>query len=232
VAAETASTNQAVADTRGQVVTHGGKPVVTFFFSTSGGRTENVENTNVGAGPHPHLKSVADPYDDVSPKHRWVPVKLTLAQAGAKLSGLVKGRFKGIQVVKRGKSPRVVAADIVGSGGRTRVDGATLRARLGLLDTWAYFTSIATRKAKPSPTGGSSPDAAAAGPRPRAAVAGAVVPARVGAEVQIQLREGGRWQTVASTVVRRGGSYRAAVARSGTYRAVFAGDAGPAVRIR
>jgi stage II sporulation protein D len=229
VAAETASTNQAVADTRGQVVTYDGEPVVTFFFSTSGGRTEDVENTNVGAGPQPHLKSVADPYDDVSPKHRWAPAKLTLAQAGAKLAGLVKGRFKGIQIVKRGKSPRIVAADIVGSAGRTRVDGATLRARLGLLDTWAYFTTIATRKAPPpSGTGGAN----AAGPRPRATVAGSVVPARVGAEVQVQLLEDGRWQTVTSTIVRRGGRYRAAVARGGTYRAVFSGDAGPAIRVR
>jgi stage II sporulation protein D len=231
VAAETAATNQAVADTRGQVVTYAGEPVVTFFFSTSGGRTENVENTNVGAGPQPHLKSVADPYDNVSPKHRWGPTKLTLREAGAKLGGLVKGRFRGIQVTKRGRSPRIVSADIVGSRGRTKVDGATLRARLGLLDTWAYFTSIATRKVEPSPTGGASP-ASAAGPRPHAALKGSVVPARVGAEVQIQLRDGDRWDTVASTVVRSGGRYRAAVASAGTYRAVFAGEAGPAIRVR
>jgi stage II sporulation protein D len=229
VAAETASTNQAVADTSGQVVTYDGEPVVTFFFSTSGGRTENVENTNVGAGPQPHLKSVADPYDNVSPKHRWGPIKLTLAQAGAKLSGLVKGRLQGIQVRKRGRSPRIVAADVVGSRGRTRVDGATLRARLGLLDTWAYFTTIGTRKTPPPapPSGGVSP----AGPLPRAVVAGSVVPARVGAEVQIQVREGSGWETVTSTVVRRGGRYRAAVARSGTYRAVFSGDAGSSIRV-
>jgi stage II sporulation protein D len=224
VAAETASTNQAVADTRGQVVTYDGEPVTTFFFSTSGGRTEDVENTNVGAGPQAHLKSVADPYDDVSPKHRWKPTKLTLTEAGAKLSGLVKGRFRGIQVRKRGSSPRIVAADVVGSAGRTRVDGATLRARLGLLDTWAYFTTIATHRARPTAT--------VAGPRPRAVVAGSVVPARVGAEVQIQVRDGASWETVTSTVVRRGGTYRAAVARSGAYRAVFSGEAGPALRIR
>ena len=228
VAAETASTNAAVAATRAQVVTYDGAPVVTFFFSTSGGRTENVENTNVGAGPQPHLKSVVDPYDSVSPKHRWTPIKLTLAQAGGKLAGLVKGRFKGIQVLERGRSPRIVAADIVGSAGRTRVDGATLRARLGLLDTWAYFTTIATRKAPPP----ASPGTGAAGPRPRAVVAGSVVPARVGAEVQVQVRDGARWETVASTVVRRGGRYHAAVARDGTYRAVFSGDAGPSIRVR
>ena len=175
---------------------------------------------------------MADPYDDVSPKHRWGPIKMTRAAAGAKLAGLVKGRFKGIQVTKRGRSPRIVTADIVGSGGRTKVDGATLRARLGLLDTWAYFTSIATRKTKPAPTGGATPGAAAAGPRPHAALAGTVIPARVGAEVQIQRFHDGRWKRTASTAVRRGGSYRAAVPGAGTYRAVFAGDAGPAVRVR
>ena len=122
VAAETASTNQAVAATRGQVVTYEGEPVVTFFFSTSGGRTENVENTNLGTAPKPWLKSVADPYDGVSPKHRWGPIKLTLrAGRRASSSGLVKGRFKGIKVVRRGRSPRIVSADIVGTGGRTRV---------------------------------------------------------------------------------------------------------------
>jgi stage II sporulation protein D len=224
VAAETATTNAAVAATRGQVVTYDGRPVVTFFFSTSGGRTEAVENTNVGAGPQPWLKSVNDPYDSVSPKHRWTPTRLSPRAAGAKLAGLVKGRFRGIEVLERGRSPRIVAADIVGSRGRTRVDGATLRARLGLLDTWAYFTTIRSRTAPPVAT--------ASGPRARATVAGSVVPARVGAEVQIQLREGRRWETVASTIVRRDGLYRAGVAQPGTYRAVFAGEAGPAIRVR
>ena len=236
IAAETPSTNRAVAATRGQVVTYEGEPVVTFFFSTSGGRTENVEYTSLGTEPKPWLKSVADPYDDVSPKHRWGPIKMTRQAAGAKLSGLVKGRFKGIKVVRRGRSPRIVSANVIGSRGRTRVSGATLRARLGLLDTWAYFTSIATRKKPPSGdpgTGGTAPGSATvAGPHPRASLAGTVVPARVGAEVQIQLRTGARWHTVASTVVRSGGAYRAAVARAGVYRAVFSGDAGPAVRVR
>ena len=65
------STNPAVADTRGQIVTYQGQPVVTYFFSTSGGRTESVENTTLGNEPKPWLKSVEDQYDDVSPRHRW-----------------------------------------------------------------------------------------------------------------------------------------------------------------
>ena len=44
-----------------------------------------------------------------------------------------------------------MAADVIGSGGRTRVDGATLRARFGLFDSWVYFTAIATRKAPKPP---------------------------------------------------------------------------------
>jgi SpoIID/LytB domain protein len=239
VAAETASTNQAVAATSGQVVTYAGAPVVTFFFSTSGGATEDVENTSLGTEPKPWLKSVKDPYDDVSPKHRWGPIKMGTATAGAKLSGLVKGRFKAIRVVKRGSSPRIINADVIGTGGRTRVSGSTLRARLGMLDTWAYFTSISTGTKKPPAgtpgTGGTTPpppSAAAAGPRPRALLAGTVYPERTGAEVQLQLREGGRWHTVTSTIVRRGGRYSAAVGRAGTYRAVFSGDAGPSVTVR
>ena len=48
---EQASTNAAVADTRGQIVTYQGQPVVTYFFSTSGGKTESVENTTLGNEP-------------------------------------------------------------------------------------------------------------------------------------------------------------------------------------
>jgi stage II sporulation protein D len=235
VAAETAATNQAVVETRGQVVTYDGRPVVTYFFSTSGGETEDVENTSLGTEPKPWLKSVDDPYDDVSPKHRWGPIRMTMRSVAGRLSGLVNGRFKGIRVVRRGSSPRIVLADVVGSRGRTRVSGATLRARLGLLDTWAYFTSIATRKQPPPSgprTGGTPSPVAAAGPRPRAIVSGTVFPERVGAEVQIQVRvRDGGWHTVASTIVRRGGAYHAAVGRPGAYRAVFSGDAGPVVQV-
>jgi hypothetical protein len=49
--------------------------------------------------------------------------------------------------------------------------------------------------------------------------------------VQVQIRRGSGWTTVASTIVRRGGRYRAELARPGTYRSVFSGDAGPSVRV-
>ena len=244
IGVETASTNRAVAETAGQLVTYEGRPVTTYFFSTSGGRTENVENS-LGGTPQPWLKAVDDPYDDVSPRHRWT-LKLGLGAAGAKLSGLVKGSFRGIKVIKRGASPRVVAADVVGTRGRTRVSGATLRARFGLYDTWAFYTSISTKK-KPPPaeapvevppqpaagegTGGVTPGARMTRFRAIGSVAGTVLPARDGEGVEIQVRRNGSWHTVLTTRV-RDGAYRAAVTQPGVYRSRFRGDAGPAVAVR
>ena len=44
-------------------MTFAGKPIVTYYFSTSGGRTENIENSFLGATPEPYLTAVDDPYD-------------------------------------------------------------------------------------------------------------------------------------------------------------------------
>src|SRR5215208_4294365 len=148
IGVEQPSTNQAVAETARQVVTYQGRPVTTYFFSTSGGRTENNENA-FGGPPQPWLRSVEDPYNDVSPRHRW-RVQLSMRAAAAKLSGLVKGSFRGVNVIRRGASPRVVAADVVGTRGTTRVTGATLRARFGRCGTWGYYTSVATTKEPPA----------------------------------------------------------------------------------
>jgi SpoIID/LytB domain protein len=255
VAAEVASTNAAVAATRGEVVTYNGQPVVTFFFSTSGGRTEDVENTPLGNEPQPWLKSVDDPYDDASPRHRWGPIRMSLKQADAKLGSSVKGAFRGIEVVRRGRSPRIVEADVIGTRGRTRVTGGQLRARFGLFDSWAFFTSITTGDEPPpeptpergeagdeapaeavlAPTGGTDPFGSAAmlgSSRAIGVVAGRVLPVLPGARVTLQRRGGGRWVTVGSTRLRRGGRYSAPVTSPGLYRVRYHDETGSAVRIR
>ena len=232
---EVASTNAATQATAGQLVTYQGRPVATYFFSTSGGRTEDVENTSLGDTPQPWLKSVVDEFDGVSPRHRWGPIRMRYASARARLGSLVQGRFKGIQVITRGRSPRVVAADVIGSRGRTRVDGATLRARFGLYDTWAYFTSITSRKApKPLPpddgNGGTQAPVVARAPK-IASLAGSVIPARRGAAITIQRRVGGTWIDAGTATARRGGRYRYGITAPGLYRVRHKGDNGPAVRI-
>jgi SpoIID/LytB domain protein len=236
VAAETATTDAAVRGTRGRVVTYRGEPVVTYFFSTSGGRTENVENSFSGASPAPWLKSVKDPYDGASPKHRWGPYRWTMDETAAKLSGYVKGRFKGIEVVQRGRSPRIVSADVVGSGGRTRVSGATLRAELGLYDTWAYFSSIRARSAPKAEVDraalrGMDPSARAAADSGRRLI-GEVSPAVRGGNVTVQRHTSRGWVTLGTAGTDAQGRYAYTVDRAGRYRVRFLADVGPTVRVR
>ncbi len=245
VGAEVASTNEAVRQTRGELVTYDGRPVVTFFFSTSGGRTEDVENTSLGTRPLPWLKSVADPHDDVSPRHRWGPVRMSLKDAARKLNGLVKGSLQGIDVISRGRSPRVVAADVVGSQGRVRVTGAQLRARLGLLDTWAYFTSVSTEAeeeepekepAEPGPpasaNGGASASAAQARRTALRYLRGAIVPARRGGEATVERQTRSGWATAGTARIRRDGAYRFGLCAKGVYRVRYGRTTGPPVRVR
>ena len=51
VSAETPATDAAVAATSGQIVTYNGAPAVTYFFASSGGHTENIEDAWPGATP-------------------------------------------------------------------------------------------------------------------------------------------------------------------------------------
>jgi stage II sporulation protein D len=145
IGAEAPRSDAAVAATRGQVVTYGGRPVVTYFFSSSGGYTENVENAWPGSPASPWLRGVPDPYDGAggNPYHRWL-VALSSARAASKLGSLFAGGFVGIAVRGRGVSPRVATAQVVGTRGTSNVTGGELEQRLGLRSTWATFTTITT----------------------------------------------------------------------------------------
>ncbi len=138
-ASETSATNKAVSQTKREVVEHNGETAVTYYFSTSGGQTENSEFGFSGGSKVPYLKSVDDPYDDASPVHTWT-MRLSDDEIESELTGLFQGKLKKVDVTERGKSPRIVRARVVGSNGSTSVTGDTLRARLGLRSTWARFT--------------------------------------------------------------------------------------------
>ena len=253
IAGETAATDAAVAATTNEIVAFAGKPIATYFFSTSGGRTENVENVFIGAAPAPYLTSVEDPYDDASPRHKWVR-QMSLRSAQRRLGALVKGSLTRIRVLRRGRSPRVVSAQVVGTGGRTSVSGPTLRRKLGLYDTWARFTVItanATRgdgnapatPATPAtpvapgapavaPTGGAVPSARAASLGDSAGMLhGRVDPAPAGSWVTVQRWSGTRWVARFDVPVGVAGTYSARLRIGGLYRVRFAGESGSPVRV-
>jgi stage II sporulation protein D len=134
---ETGSTDRAVRHTSGEILRYRKQTVTAFFFSSSGGRTESVQYV-FGGSAVPYLKSVKDPYDDVSPYHSWT-VRKSQGEMESALSGLFNGRLKKVKVTKTGDSPRIVKAKVVGSRGSSHVSGATLQGRLGLMSTWARF---------------------------------------------------------------------------------------------
>ena len=134
--AEDPRTSRAVAATAGQVVTQNGAIVTTFFFSTSGGRTENVENVFRGA-PRPYLVSVNDAaFDALSPHHVWRDPKTFTDAALARLIGL-KSPVRSIKVLQRGASPRVKLVRFVARNGTFKeLRGTEVRSLLGLRDSW------------------------------------------------------------------------------------------------
>ncbi len=250
VAAETPSSDEAVAATTGQVVTYRGVPVITYFFSSSGGYTEDNQNVWPGSTPEPWLQGVPDPYDDAGgdPYHHW-QFELALGSATAKLGALVKGALVGVRVIQHGVSPRIITAQIVGTRGRVTVSGEQLEQLFGLQSTYAAFTTITTGAISTTVTmpahsarelPGVPSRIVAAIVRlvrvpvglPTLGVRGRVFPAPGrGARVTVEaVQRGGGWRTVGSAPL-TGGRYALVVPSPGTYRVLYAGLSGPAVSV-
>jgi stage II sporulation protein D len=212
VKAETPATNAAVAATSGQIVTYDGNPAVTYFFASSGGYTESIQNVWAGSTAEPWLRGVPDPYDSAgqNPYHSWGS-QMSLAAAMRRLGSLVKGSLVGIAVTRHGVSPRIVQAQVVGTRGTSTVTGTQLQEIFGLSDTWATFTTISTTD-------------------PSGKLSGSVFPAPAGHSVTIQSQSGGAWHTVATTPVSGSGAYSTTVP-VGRYRVVDGAVDGPAVTV-
>ena len=227
VTGESVRSDAAVRDTAGRIVTYSGVPAVTYYFSTSGGHTENVEYSFVGSLSKPWLVGVPDPYDTRSPYHRWT-LRLSAATLDRALGA--PGSFKRLKAVQRGASPRVVRAQVIGTRGSRTVTGPQVRAALNLRDTWFTHYRVAS-SARRTP---SAARTASLGPRPpRRVLSGRFQPRPRSRTLRIERRVGGdRWRTVARTRTRRAGRYRVALARPGVYRVRNGAVKGPAVRVR
>jgi stage II sporulation protein D len=213
VGAETAATDAAVAATTGQVVTYGGHPVVTYFFASSGGHTESIQNVWPGASPEPWLVGVPDPYDgaDGNPYH-LITRQLSLAAAGARLGHLVRGALRAIRVTQTGVSGRIIAAQVIGTRGTTTASGTQLAAALNLPTT---LISFATISAQPTPNG----------------LSGLVAPAPSGGRVTVQAQVRGGWRTVGRPRVGRDGRFSTGRLPAGHYRVQAGRLTGPAISL-
>ena len=120
--------------------------------SSTGGRTESAF---LGAPQVPYLESVKDPYDYFSPLHRWT-FRFSQPEMNSRLGGYVDGALRGIRVTKRGDSPRIDYAKLIGTRGTATIRGDTLAVALGLYDRWAFFKKVkagrfTAKSAQPAP---------------------------------------------------------------------------------
>ena len=229
VKAETPSTDAAVTATSGQIVTYGGQPAVTYFFASSGGHTESIQNVWPGATPEPWLVGVPDPYDNAGgdPYHHWGSQMATGA-AQSKLGSLVKGSLIGIQVTKTGVSPRILSANVVGTRGVTSVTGDQLQQIFGLLTTYAAFTTIASSSSTSAAPSSSARTLRAPRAQELLPAACSQPPRRRRRRSSSRAADPGR-PSRSSSSGPVAGSLTAPAA--GTYRVVYSGLAGPSVSV-
>jgi stage II sporulation protein D len=125
--------NEAVNETKGQILLYDGKPIEALFFSTSSGRTENSED--YWDKTIPYLRSVPSPWDEQSDKYTsqtsmqiremqtklGVTAVLTAANLDAVLKPLEKTATEHIKKIQVGDKT---------------FSGREFREKLGLRSTW------------------------------------------------------------------------------------------------
>jgi stage II sporulation protein D len=136
---EYTTSDQAEEETAGQVLMYEGQIAETLFSACSGGKTES--NENVFGAAIPYLVGVPDPYDGACPLHSWT-LNFSGPEMTQKLSGLVNGALKKVEITKTGYSPRIIEAKLFGTGGVTTVTGEQLEVALGGYSTWMTFEKV------------------------------------------------------------------------------------------
>ena len=187
IAGESSSSTEAVNESAGEVVLYKGDIADTYFFSSSGGKTANVEDVWPTSKPEPYLVSVPDPYDSLSPYHNWGPLKFGAATLGRRLHtpGPIVDFHANVA-----SSGRVRSLTLIGTKGQKTLSGGIVRAVLGLRSTWFRLGLLSLSKPKALVYGSSAT---------LSGVARGVT--RVSLEAQAY---GGSWKRAARLVPKRG----------------------------
>lgn len=134
--------SRAVRETRGEILTHNGRPILAYYSSTCGGRTASIEESWAGRAPLPYLRSVSDRipgtdrhYCETSGRFRWQNdwTRAELIQVlGETLRAHTRGvvqsvqRVDDVRIVDRNGSERVTI-DVTADGQTYRVRMDSLR---------------------------------------------------------------------------------------------------------
>jgi stage II sporulation protein D len=116
--------NRAVRETRGEIATHNGTPILAYYSSTCGGSTANIEDSWPNRTPLPYLRAVSDRipgtdryYCDTSNRWNWTTRwtrEQLLAVLGQTLRAHTNGRvtsvrrIDNVRLVGRNPSDRAI----------------------------------------------------------------------------------------------------------------------------
>ncbi len=142
-------TDQAVIQTRGQVVTYRGALARTFFSSDCGGATSDIRD--VWGRPEPYLVVRREPYPSQSPKAEW-EATLTASEIQAALAkkGKSVGVLRQISIVQRDAAGRPTLLRFTGSAGTATLTSAEFRMALGAKKVRSTFFEF-SRGGVPAP---------------------------------------------------------------------------------
>ena len=132
--AEHLTTTKAVNDTKGEVMTYNGRVVTAFFYSTSGGRTEDVKY--VWSGSFPYLKSVVDRYESEPEKKPWsVTYTAQAVEDILKKNGYSSGSINNIYTAINTDSARAYMVRFSGNQKSILIKGTSVREMFNLSST-------------------------------------------------------------------------------------------------
>jgi stage II sporulation protein D len=144
------ATNQAISETKGQVILSEGKPINALFFSCSGGHTDNA--LDVWNADLSYIKGVPD-FDQAAPRYTW---QQTLTNDKLK-EGLTKlghdiGSVKSIKITEYTEFKRAKRVQLTGTKGTVEVDAGKLRLATGLNSTFWESIKVIPNKNQKAPS--------------------------------------------------------------------------------
>lgn len=142
---ETNMTTKAVLATKGELVTYKGKTVNAYFFSTSGGSTEN--GSDLWGSNEPYLLGTSDIYELIPEKAPWL-VRTNLKSIGKLLSeaGYNIGTPRRLSQEVLSSSGRTLVLRIYGKDSNTALQYEKVRTVLNLLSTKFKIVQYGERK--------------------------------------------------------------------------------------
>ena len=135
VRSEKPLSNRMIDATRGIIATYRDKPIVAFYSSTCGGRTEDYREV-FQRDSIPYLQGGAACPDTSSPYHSWdehIPIS-RIQERLDRLAGV--GKLERLEPIRKSRWGRTVEMRFVGSKGEKVLKGLNIRSALGLRSNW------------------------------------------------------------------------------------------------